>query len=466
MKRELLILSFILIIFSSGCVSQPGQKTLKVYFPDLREAILIETPNGKFVMIDSGEDDSIIQYLHSKGVQSVEFAVLTHPHEDHYKGFVHLLPMSSIHIKKLYHNRDPGDEPVDLPLAQYMMVNHGIILKMGDKIELDGVTFEVLWPETNDPDVLGNSSTNENSIVIKMTYGETSFLFTGDCAAECSRGLIASGRDMKADVLKLGHHGDPSGNSLDFLDAVDPDIMWLSFAGIIPDIKTYEIKGQVLSNFANGEIIMESDGKTIEVTAEKEDRERERLLEGTVLFTAGGKKYAGNFVPSLMDSCEWMDKNTNESAKFLSWWDYGPTIMGYCGRDSVIYAPSRSILNTISMYSTMSKEELEGIECPQCMDNEIVEDVALALTSENTSETIRIMEKYGVEYLLVNAEDNEKGFAIFTAAGMDASRYFDGFVPNENVKNTTLYRMILGSELEGFENVYNDKFVRIDKIKE
>jgi len=346
------------------------------------------------------------------------------------------------------------------------MVNHGITLKAGDTIELDGVTFEVLWPETNDPEVLKQTNSNDNSIVIKVTYGETSFLFTGDCAAECSQGLIDSGADLKADVLKLGHHGDPSGNTLDFLDAVDPDIMWLSFAGIIPDINTYEIKGKVLSNFANGEVIMESNGKEITVTAEKEDKERERLLEGTVIFTVNETKYAGNFIPSIMNSCEWMDENTEENAKFLAWWDYGPTIIGYCGRESVLYAPSKSILNTISMYMLMSKEEIEKIECPQCMDNDIVEDAATALATDDPSETIRIMEKYGAEYLLVNAADNEKGLAIFTAAGKDITHYFDMFTPNENVKNTTLYKMILGNELEGFENVYNDKYVRIDKIKE
>ncbi len=468
MKRALLIALVLLVMIPSGCVREDGSSGLvRVYFPDMREAILIETPEDRHVLIDAGEGDEILGYLRKKGVDRIDVAVLTHPHGDHYRGFVHMIESGDIEIGTLYHNNDPGDVPVDPVIAEYMEKNPEKVLKAGDSFEVDGVSFEVMWPETSDPEVLEGRNSNDNSIVMMASYGRIDILLTGDCAAGCVEGLMDSEYDLRADVLKLGHHGDPQSSPQEFLDAVSPGMLWLSFAGPVP-VDRYLETGEFFSTFSSGETVIITDGNAYNVRVEKRDEERLHMLNGTVYFTVGGDRYSGSFNRLVLGACEWMKENTPESARFLNWWDYGPSIIGYGERDSVIYAPSREILDTISRYAGMSEEELESIECPGCMGHSVVRDVAVALTSENASETAEIMEKHGAEYLLVTSGDTHFASTVFSAAGRDVSRYFDmgTLEPLEEAKDTVMFRVIEGEETKGFTEVYSDGSAKILKTED
>lgn len=92
----------------------------------------------------------------------------------------------------------------------------------GETYTLGDATWQILSCDTDMPDL------NESSIVIKLTYGNTSFLFTGDATMNTEQGLEMSGYDLKSDVLKVGHHGSAGSTADSFLDAVAPEIAVIS----------------------------------------------------------------------------------------------------------------------------------------------------------------------------------------------------------------------------------------------
>ena len=94
--------------------------------------------------------------------------------------------------------------------------------KAGETYTLGDATWQILSCDTDVPDL------NESSIVIKLTYGNTSFLFTGDATMNTEQGLEMSGYDLKSDVLKVGHHGSAGSTADSFLDAVAPEIAVIS----------------------------------------------------------------------------------------------------------------------------------------------------------------------------------------------------------------------------------------------
>jgi hypothetical protein len=148
------------------------------------------------------------------------------------------------------------------------------------------------------------------------------------------------------------------------------------------------------------------------------------------------------------------------------WWDYGATLEGYTGRNSVIVGPSRATLRTVAKYAEMSDAELVEVDC-DCEPDEKVKDVALALLAENSTETAEIMRRYGADYLLVRGENLINIWAIATAAEKVAEDYVDADKPTERAQGTTLGRMLKSHDLEGgLVIAYSDEDVTIYQLVE
>jgi len=222
-KRGAFLGLFLIAVFVwHGAASErsfAGQGLL-VTFLDVRQGdcILLETPAGKKILIDGGgqEDGSkprgerdpigqkiVVPFLRRKGIKELDLAVLTHFHADHQRGLKEV--MREIRIKKLLTNRRCG-------------------FPQTIKFE-PGLTGQILSPNCF---TTGQWVENDHSVVIKVVYGRTSFLLTGDLAKEGEEGLLSIGADLRADVLKIGHHGSQGATSDRFLETINPKVAVIS----------------------------------------------------------------------------------------------------------------------------------------------------------------------------------------------------------------------------------------------
>ena len=213
----------------SGVASPASENSLKFFFINVGQgdSTLIQTPDGKTMIIDGGEADTgIVSYLQNLGIQRIDLMIATHPHSDHIGGLVQVL--QSFPVTKVITNGQPEStsvyehflDGIAAAKAEYIEV------KRGDVISLGGIDFKVLSPANNN-----NPDLNENSIVLQFTYGKTTFLMMGDSGADTEFALLSSDLPLKADILKVGHHGSTTGSTPAFLSAVQPRIAIYS-AGI------------------------------------------------------------------------------------------------------------------------------------------------------------------------------------------------------------------------------------------
>jgi len=207
---------------------------LKVVFLDVGQgdAIYIEAPNGKQMLIDGGPDATLLSSL-SKVMpfadRSIDIILATHADMDHIGGFPLLL--DNYKITNVIENGAKGDSKIYTSLEEKIIKKkiNKVIAKRGMKIVLDkkrNIYFDILFP---DRDVL-NFESNDGSIVGKLVYGENSFMLTGD-ATTYTENLIGwneSDATLKSDVLKLGHHGSRTSSSTPWLEKVKPEVAIIS----------------------------------------------------------------------------------------------------------------------------------------------------------------------------------------------------------------------------------------------
>jgi competence protein ComEC len=191
------------------------------------DATLIQTPDGKTVLIDGGESNTgIVTQLQSIGIQRIDLMIATHPHSDHIGGLVQVL--QSYPVAKVVTGGQPHTTSVYEHFLDGIAAAHAeyVEVKRGDVISLGGIDFLILNPiNNNNPDL------NENSVVVQFRYGQTTFLMMGDSGADTEASLLSAGLPLKADILKVGHHASTSGSTMAFLNAVQPKIALYS-AGI------------------------------------------------------------------------------------------------------------------------------------------------------------------------------------------------------------------------------------------
>ena len=234
-KNWILLILFIIYAFSSQT------QNLKIHFLDVGEgdSILIQTPKGKAVLVDTGNlitGFKVVKYLQKNGIQNLDYLVLTHPHLDHIGGTFFILQM--INVKKIYDNGQDLSQLIESFDAyrwyeQLVRENDNYrVLKLGDEFLVDGVKFKILWP----PCPFIFSDFNTNSLVIMVEYKKFRCLLSGDLTELGENELLKigenellkSGIDIKANILKVAHHGSKDATSEEFLKAVSPSISIIS----------------------------------------------------------------------------------------------------------------------------------------------------------------------------------------------------------------------------------------------
>jgi competence protein ComEC len=274
----IILITGISIIHYSGSNSSPfsdASGILKVHFIDVGQAdcILIQSPAGKNMLIDAGNNGDgkkVVTYLKSQGVEKVDVLIGTHPHKDHIGGMdkvVKSFDIGSIYMPKVSTNTQTFEDLLKAINEKQLKVTTA---KAGLNINFDsGIEAEMLAPNSTDYEDLNNYSA-----VIKLTFGNTSFLFAGDAENISEDEMLAKGYNLKADVLKVGHHGSSTSTSLPFLEAVAPKYAVISVgkdndynhpnAGTLSRLSDFGVK--VYRTDKSGTIIITSDGTSISVS--------------------------------------------------------------------------------------------------------------------------------------------------------------------------------------------------------
>ena len=229
MKSKRIFSLFVLLTICILLVSCGGQapasnsivpaNQLEVTYLDVGQgdSIFIRLPDERTMLIDAGEKNNgpmIEDFLHDQEVDRIDFLIATHPHTDHIGGMetiVRSFEIGKIYMPKKSHTSKTYESLLSAIQEKGLKISTA---KAGVSIlEEPGLSASILAP-TKDYDDLNNSSA-----VIKLVYQDTSFLFTGDAEAESEEQIAC---DVRAGVLKIGHHGSQTSTSDSFLQKVSP----------------------------------------------------------------------------------------------------------------------------------------------------------------------------------------------------------------------------------------------------
>lgn len=268
---------FIATIFIWYAVIQEDrQGILTVAFLDVGQgdAIFIESPTGNQLLLDGGPNKSALRAL-SKVMpfydRSIDLLVVSNPDKDHFMGFLDVL--RSYRIGAVV---EPGTvgASAEYQAFEKLVENEPaprVLARRGQKIQIGGgAALEILFP---DRDVSG-LNTNDGSIVAKLTYGNTSFLLTGDAPQNIERYVVSlEGKRIKSDVLKVGHHGSRTSTSEEFVGFASPTYAVISdgkgnsyghpHQETLDTLAKFDVK--TFRTDQMGTVVMKSDGETITI---------------------------------------------------------------------------------------------------------------------------------------------------------------------------------------------------------
>ncbi|MBR5155489.1 MAG: MBL fold metallo-hydrolase [Clostridia bacterium] len=215
-----------LIMLASRAFPKVSADTLQLCFVDVGQgdSVFLKTPDGETWLIDGGEydafDSELQPFLYSQGIHKVDYALVTHYHSDHMGGISELLESGGAENLVLP-DYSPGSKAKTklLKLAQKTGTS---VLEMseGDTLPTldDNLKISVLHPNQGG---FSSENDNNNSMVLKVEYFDTTILLTGDLEVEAEEILVKK-YDLEADILKLGHHGSSTSTSDGFIEEVNP----------------------------------------------------------------------------------------------------------------------------------------------------------------------------------------------------------------------------------------------------
>ena len=234
LRLAALALAAVLVLGLTACDSLPdsGGHTVKpstgssqpfeMHFIDVGQAlsVLVEC-DGQFMLYDGGNVDDgslVVSYLQKQGVEQLQYVFCSHAHEDHVGGLAAVMAKFPAG-----HAYSPVTE------SSTKCFNDFVLYTQQQGLQLEVPSVGTVWPlgsatVTMLGPVAQYDDTNDTSIVLRIDYGATSFLLTGDMEADAERDLVNSGANLKVDVLQVGHHGSSTSTSYVFLNAVLPEM--------------------------------------------------------------------------------------------------------------------------------------------------------------------------------------------------------------------------------------------------
>ena len=249
---------------------------LTVAFLDVGQgdAIFIESPTGTQMMIDGGPGSMVLRELGQVMPfydRSIDLLLVSNPDTDHMSGFLDVL--RSFDVSAVV---EPGTVGASSDYRSFLeevekeKASH-VIAQRGQRFELGGgVYFEILFPDRE----VSGLETNHGSIIGRLVYGDTSFLFPGDAPSAVEEYVAYLDKErLDVDVLKVGHHGSKTSTGDVFLGFASPAMAIIS-AGkenryghphpeVIDRLKQFNV--QTLGTYERGRVIVESDGDTVRI---------------------------------------------------------------------------------------------------------------------------------------------------------------------------------------------------------
>lgn len=253
----------------------PVDSTFEIHFIDVGQAdAALVLCDGKAMLIDGGDskDSSLIYaYLKQHDVSHLDYIVATHAHEDHVGGLSGALNYAT--VGTAFCSATAYDSDAFRDFVKYLgKRNVGITVpSAGDFFKLGSATVQILAPirQSDDP--------NNMSIVLRIVYGETSFLFTGDAEREEEQDILNAGYALESTVLKVGHHGSDTSTTYPFLREIMPQYAVISVGkgnsyghpteNTLSRLRDADVK--VFRTDMQGHIICTSDGKNVSFTVER-----------------------------------------------------------------------------------------------------------------------------------------------------------------------------------------------------
>ncbi|WP_049936541.1 lamin tail domain-containing protein [Haloplanus natans] len=256
--------------------------TLEVHSINVGQSVstLVVGPTGETMLIDTGHynDDGayVLTYLERRGIDRIDHLVVSHNDADHIGGNAAIIDHYETEAGGIGAVYDPGIAASTRTYERYLdaVETHDVTLyetRQGDEIRFEGVGVAVFGPP--EP-YLEDGARNDNSIVLKLTHGETSFLLTGDAEDDQEAYLVDRyGDRLRSTVLKAGHHGSSSSSSGALLDAVRPSAVVVSSAydsqyGHPTEAVLGRLSDRSLPTYwtaTHGDIVFVSDGRGITV---------------------------------------------------------------------------------------------------------------------------------------------------------------------------------------------------------
>jgi len=297
--------------------------TVQFHFIDVGQGDCILIKNGdRNILVDSGTEESsstVYRYLSSLGIKYLDYFIGTHPHDDHMGGVHNII--NSIDVGCIFLNHDTSnsysyEKFVDIVLEREIQTRFP---NMDAFYELGGLKIKFLSPREYYEDE------NHNSLVFTVAYKDVTALFMGDAEKPVETDLIKSGANIKADILKVGHHGSRNASSLDFLKEVNPSVSVIqcgkdnSYGH--PHKETVErlksIGCETLRTDEEGTIVLSTDGTDIKrVSGESYNIDKNNNEEVTISYigNAKSKVYHTLSCPNLPSEKNRIDFATKENA--------------------------------------------------------------------------------------------------------------------------------------------------------
>lgn len=257
---------------SAASNKQASEKEMNVHFIDVGQAdcILVESA-GKYMLIDAGNNDdadTIVDYLKEQGVKKLEYVIGTHPHEDHIGSLDTVIltyDIETLIMPAKGHTTKTFEDVVSAIEKKKLSITDPV---PGKKYKLGDSEFTILSPKKGKD---YGDNYNNWSVGIKLENGKNRFVLCGDAEKDSEKDMLDSKIDLKADVLKLSHHGSRTSTTDAFLKAVKPEYAVISVGkdndyGLPDEESLKKLSENKIKYFRTdelGTIVASSDGNTI-----------------------------------------------------------------------------------------------------------------------------------------------------------------------------------------------------------
>lgn len=206
---------------------------LQVHFIDVgqADAMLIRLPNGQNMVIDAGNNadaSTVVNYIKGKGISRIDYVIGTHPDEDHIGGLdavINNFSIGKVYMPNKTHTTQTYQDVINAINAKGVPLYYG---KAGVTVLNTTADGKTLKANMVAPVGTSYSDMNDYSIVLRMQYGYTSFLFSGDAETQSETEILNSGQTISANIYKVGHHGSSTSTTQNYLNRINPSVAVIS----------------------------------------------------------------------------------------------------------------------------------------------------------------------------------------------------------------------------------------------